>query len=627
MCGIAGIITKQGLTDRLELREMCNRLALRGPDAEGFFIDKNIGLGHRRLSIIDLETGDQPMYSADKSVVVVFNGEIYNFKEIRSELETKGYIFATGSDTEVLINGYLAFGIETILNRLEGMFAFALYDTKVEKLFVARDKFGEKPLYYSNNKETFTFASELKAFSPNLATNEIDKTALNYFLTLTYIPAPYTIYKDIHKLEAGCYLTIDEKRILSSKRYFDLSSQLSGLQSIDNFEEAKKLVEETVTKSVSSRMVSDVPLGAFLSGGIDSSIVAAIMSKLSDQPINTFTIGYLEKSYDESKRAELVAKHIKSNHSVHFLDYKDVVSLVDEIILHYDEPFGDSSALPSYYVAKLAREKVKVVLTGDCADELFGGYEKYLGRYYADKFRKLPTLLQTLVKKTVFKLPHNRLTNVVLRKVKKVISNADLSNFDLHYNMMSLGFNDKERSDLLNPQWYSGIKPEIEKIYNSFPGKTALEKSQHADMKIVLEGDMFVKTDRVCMKNSLESRAPFIDSNIIKTVFSIPSHFKIKGRNKKYILKETFSHLLPPETLKYRKKGFGVPVDYWFKNELKGELEGLIDRELIEKQGIFNYSQVKRLFDEHQSGKENHKSKLWNMYVFQKWYLINSVKK
>jgi asparagine synthase (glutamine-hydrolysing) len=624
MCGITGIIKYSGIIEKSEVKTMCDRLSLRGPDAEGFFINKNIGLGHRRLSIIDLETGDQPMFSADKSVVVVFNGEIYNFRELRNELEAKGYTFATTSDTEVLINGYLAFGLETILNRLEGMFAFALYDTKLEKLFVARDKFGEKPLYYSNNEESFTFASELKAFNPKLNTHEIDIKALNYFLTLTYIPAPYTIYKDIHKLKAGCYLTIDNQGVLSTNMYFELSSQISRLQPISNFVDAKKRVEETVTKSISSRMVSDVPLGAFLSGGIDSSIVAVIMSKLSEKPINTFTIGFHEKAYDESKRAELIAKHINSNHTVHFLDYKDVVNMVDEIILHYDEPFGDSSALPSYYVAKLAREKVKVVLTGDCADELFGGYEKYLGRYYADKFKKLPALLQTLVKKAVFNLPHNRLTNVILRKVKKVISNAEMSDFDLHYNLMSLGYNDKERSGLLNSMWYAEIKHEIEKIYNSYPGKTSLEKSQHADIKIVLEGDMFVKTDRVCMKNSLESRAPFIDSNIIDTVFRIPSDFKIKGRNKKYILKETFRHLLPAETLSYRKKGFGVPVDYWFKNELKGELEALIDRELIEKQGIFNYSNVKRLFDEHQSGKENHKSKLWNLYVFQKWYLAHN---
>jgi len=620
MCGIAGVISKQGHIDLLSLHEMCNRLALRGPDAEGFFIHKNIGLGHRRLSIIDLETGDQPMYSADKSIVVVFNGEIYNFKELKIELEAIGYPFFTTSDTEVLINGYLAFGMETLLNRLEGMFAFALYDTKFEKLFIARDKFGEKPLYYSDTIESFTFASELKAFNPKLITHEIDIVALNYFLTLTYIPAPYTIYKNIHKLEAGCYLSIDIRGILTFIRYFDLSSKLNSLKPIYSFEEAKKLIEETVTKSVSGRMVSDVQLGAFLSGGIDSSIIAAVMTKLSEKPINTFTIGFHEKAYDESKRAELVANHIKSNHTVHFLDYKNVVSMVDEIILHYDEPFGDSSALPSYYVAKLARKKVKVVLTGDCADELFGGYEKYLGRYYADKFRKLPYLLKKLVRGVAYKLPHNRLTNVILRKVKKVISNAELSDFDLHYNLMSLGYNDSERLSLLNKKWFADIKPEIEQVYNSYPGKSALEKSQHADIKIVLEGDMFVKTDRVCMKNSLESRAPFIDSDIVDAVFRMPTNFKIKGRNKKYILKETFRHLLPAETLSYSKRGFGVPVDYWFKNELKVELEGLIDRELIEKQGIFNYSIVKRLFDEHQEGKENHKSKLWNLYVFQKWY-------
>lgn len=624
MCGIAGILMKESDADQALLKGMCHRLALRGPDAEGSYIDNRIGLGHRRLSVIDLETGDQPMFSIDRSVVIVFNGEIYNFKKLRDELLTMGYEFNTKSDTEVLINCYLAYGMDTLLNRIEGMFAFALYDKKQERLYLARDKFGEKPLYYLNNEDELKFASELKAFDPNLINFNLDVKALNYFLSLTYIPAPFTIYKEIRKLEAGHYLIFNRKLEVKQIKYFDFKQILNTLSGFADFKGAKSYIKESVITSIQQRMVSDVPIGVFLSGGIDSSIVAAVMSRLSGSPVNTFTIGFNEKSYDESHRAKVVADAIKSNHSVHFLDYKDVVSLIDEIILHYDEPFGDSSAIPSYYVAKLAREKVKVVLTGDCADELFGGYEKYLIHYYADKYNRLPHLFRALIKKIVFSVPHNRLTDFALRKTKKVISNSALSEFDMHYNLMSLGFNDPERAELLDNKWYYDIKEEIGHVYYSSPGKTALEKSQYTDIKIVLEGDMFVKTDRISMKNSLETRAPFIDSNIVNAVFNMPSNFKIRGGKKKFILKEAFKEYLPAKTLKYTKKGFGVPVDYWFRNELKSNLKELIDPEFIEKQGVFKYSYVKKLFDEHQSGKENHKGKLWNLYVFQKWYIAHS---
>jgi asparagine synthase (glutamine-hydrolysing) len=325
MCGIAGIFSKKAPSEESEISLMCDRLTKRGPDAEGFYIDKKIALGHRRLSIIDLHTGDQPMHNADGSMVIVFNGEIYNYRELRNELKVEGFTFNTESDTEVVIQACKAWGIASALNRFEGMFAFALYDKIQRKLYIARDKFGEKPLYYSNNKNEIRFASELKAFSPSLKTHTIDKKALNYFLTLTYIPAPYTIYSEIRKLEAGCYIEVTEEGDFMIHRYFDLSKAIAGLVKFKDFEEAKARVKELITESVRQRMISDVPLGAFLSGGIDSSIIATVMSLLSDQPINTFTIGFKEKTYDESIRAQLVADKIKSNHTVYYLDYKDLV--------------------------------------------------------------------------------------------------------------------------------------------------------------------------------------------------------------------------------------------------------------------------------------------------------------
>ncbi len=620
MCGITGIINKQNPVAIVELQAMCNRLELRGPDAEGTWVSDRLGLGHRRLSVIDLETGDQPMFSSDENIVLVFNGEIYNFKELRAELIELNHTFITNSDTEVIIKGYQQFGIREMLNRLEGMFAFALYDKEKEEVFIARDKFGEKPLYYIEQEDTFYFASELKALETKFDNKKIDKKGLNFFLSLSYIPAPYTIYKEVKKLLPAHYIQYKKGGNIQFHKYYDLRDRIAYQPVQTDFKKACEEVRTLLKDAVEKRMVSDVPLGAFLSGGIDSSIIAGLMAEISDAPINTFSIGFKEKTYDESGRAQLVADKIQSNHTVQYLDYNDVIEMVDEIILHYDEPFGDSSALPSYYVAKLARKKVTVVLTGDCADELFGGYEKYLGQYYISKFKKLPSFIQSIIKSVVYILPHNRITNSFLRRAKKVLKNAGQSDFDIHYNLMCLGFNDEERLELLKPDYLEPIKEEVAKVYHSFNSGESIEKGFYTDLHFVLEGDMLAKVDRVCMKNSLEARVPFLDSKLVELAYRLPLDFKIRGRNKKYILKETFKDILPPETTKFRKQGFGVPVDYWFRNELKEEISSLLSKELIDRQGIFNFKMVNNLLNEHLSAKENHKGKLWNLFVFQKWY-------
>jgi asparagine synthase (glutamine-hydrolysing) len=620
MCGIAGIINFNKSVEHSELKSICDKISKRGPDAEGFFLENGVGLGHRRLSIIDLETGDQPMLSRDKNIVLVFNGEIYNFHELRKELASEGLEFMTRSDTEVVIQGYFFWGMQGLLERLEGMFAFALYDKKVGQVFIARDKYGEKPLYYYKNSEKIVFASELKAIEDIPGKKVINKKALNLFLSLSYIPAPFTIYEDVKKLVQATYMVIDLDGKISAHQYYDLKSQLIDARQYKTFEEASEHLRSLLFESVEKRMVADVPLGAFLSGGIDSSIITAIMATFSKEPVKTFSIGFTEKEYDESERAELLAKHIGANHTVHYLDYRDVLHLVDDIIDHFDEPFGDSSAIPSFYVAQLARKDVKVVLTGDCADELFGGYEKYLAGYYVSFFKKLPSFIQHLIKKGVDIIPHTSITNSILRRAKKVINNADALKFDLHYQYMCLGFSDEERKLLLNENDYSDVKNSVKKLYDSFTEGNDLEKGFYTDLNIVLEGDMLVKVDRMCMKNSLEARVPFLDSNIVKAAFSMPTDFKIKGRNKKYILKKTFQDLLPPATLGFRKKGFGVPVDYWFNNELKQDLNNLLSEQSLEKQQLFNSEYIRQLLNEHRAGSANHKGKLWNLFVFQKWY-------
>jgi len=567
--------------------------------------------------------GCQPMSSEDKLVTVAFNGKIYNVQTLKQDLQKKGHIFRTQSDTEVIIHGYKEYGIKHLSNMLEGMFAFALYDSSEDTLFIARDKFGEKPLYYFQNESALYFASELKAIEPFIKTKQIDPMGLNLFLSLSYIPAPYTIYKDIQKLKQGHYLKVHNFE-LQNHEYYDILTQNIGEKYTD-IATCKTDLRNLLENSVKQKMVTDVPVGAFLSGGIDSSIIATLMSQFSEKPINTFTIGFQEKEYDESKRAQIIADRIKSQHTVHYLNYQDALLVLDDIISYYDEPFGDSSAIPSFFVAKLAKEKVDVVLTGDCADELLGGYDKYLAPFYVQKFNNLPLWIRGLCSRLVSIVPYNRFTNVLLRKVKKVIRNAEYSDFDLHYSMMCLGFADKERELLLTKGWNADIKPYIKNVYDHYQNGNAMEKGFYTDLKVVLEGDMFVKTDRVNMANSLEARAPFITSSIAEMAYRMPVNFKINGKQKKFILKETFKDILPPQTLKFAKAGFGVPVDHWFRKDLKDELIQMLSKEFIEQQGLFNHSAVQKLVDEHLRGKENHKSKLWNLFVFQKWYMKNIV--
>ena len=621
MCAISGIVKFGGVVSDEELRIMNNAMIQRGPDDCGYYIDNAIGLGHRRLSIIDIENGKQPMQVDGGNCIIVYNGETYNFQEIRCELQKNGVVFTTTSDTEVVLQAYCKWGIKGCLDRMDGMWAFAIYDKKLQKLFLARDRFGEKPLYYKVNKDELSFASELKAFSSSSKKYEIDKTALNLFLSLSYIPAPYTIYEGIHKMMPGHYFEIDLKDgKYSDITYYDVVSERQNLISSEH--DAVMSIRDILSDSIKKRMISDVPMGAFLSGGIDSSIVCCLMSKLSDGPINTFSIGYKEKDYDESKRAQIIADHIKSNHTKYILDYSDVLDILEDIILYYDEPYGDSSAIPSYYVAKLAKEKVSVVLTGDCADELFGGYDKYLADYYVKKYSAFPKVIRTFIESFVNKCPVTAFTNTFLRKAKKVIRNAQLSGFDLYYSMMCLGFDDDSRKNLLENESYVDIKRIYWNMWNSIPDDFSyLLKQQMMDVKGVLEGDMFPKVDRACMHVSLENRAPFIDKRIFHIAMNLSDNLKINGKDKKYLLKKAFSDILPKETLKFSKSGFGVPIDYWFRNELKADLLNVLDKEILEKQNLFNCDYVKKILDDHMACKENNRFLLWNLYVFQKWYM------
>lgn len=621
MCAICGIINYENNNASEQfIRDMCDKMSKRGPDNIGVYLNNNIALGHNRLSIIDVNYGNQPIISNDKLAVIVYNGEIYNFQELRSEIERDfKYNFKTNSDTEVLLAGYQLWGIDNLLNKIEGMYAFCIYDLKTDTIYIVRDRFGEKPLYYVEDNNNFMFASELKAFSPSLRKYNLDKEALNFFMALSYIPSPYTIYKEIRKLEPGHYIRIKgrEKDVIC---YYRLKDNLKEIN--DDYEVAQEKIRNFVFDSVRTRMISDVPVGAFLSGGIDSSIVCCVMNELTGNSIETFSIGFHEKEYDESKRALIVANHINSKHHNHKLKFDDILNNIDDILDYYDEPFGDSSALPSYYVAYLARKQVKIALTGDAADEIFGGYEKYLIHYYADLYNKIPSFLRSLMSKLVYRCPITSFTSPFIRKAKKLINTANADCFNRYYNMMCMGFNDNNRRFLLKEN-YVDIKPVIKAVYDDCPCDSILNKEQFCDFRFVLEGDMFPKVDRACMHNSLENRTPFLSRELVEYMFGVNSSYKIKGKNKKRILKDAFKDILPEDTVKFSKRGFGVPIDYWLRNELKSEIISLTDKNFIDKQGIFDYGFVHRLLDEHLNMKSNNRSMLWNIFVFQKWYIKN----
>jgi asparagine synthase (glutamine-hydrolysing) len=623
LCGINGFISPASSKDYLQ--QTTNRLQKRGPDEAGYFFESPVGLGHRRLSIIDLGSGQQPMFSEDGNVVIVFNGEIYNFKQIREELIHAGQQFKTHSDTEVIIKSYLVYGLEVCLQKLEGMFAFALWDKSLKKLRIVRDRFGEKPLYYTHNEKGFFFGSELKTLKDFYCKEDLSIKALNLFFSISYIPAPYTIYRQIFKLEPGKYLEVEETGTFTIKTFYDLKKIVVEKQFnlIVDYSQAKNQLRELLFYSVEQRMVSEVPLGSFLSGGIDSSIISAIMAKISPKPIKTFSIGFKEIAYDESERAALVAKYIGSDHTLQVLSHEDLLAVVDETLTYFDEPFGDSSAIPSMMVAKKAREKVTVVLTGDCADELFGGYEKYLGKHYAKKYSQYSALLRTLFESGIKFIPHTNLTNNSLRKVKKVVNSAKLTPSERYLQLSSLGFSNQNKLELLSSRFHVDVSEQILSHFNSLEESDELLQTFYSDVKLVLEGDMLTKVDRACMINSLEARVPFLDSKIVDFSFQLPHEFKIQGTNKKRILKDTFADLLPDETMSFSKKGFGIPIRLWFQQELKNELLSLLNLNFLKEQGVFNPAYIQKLLIEHLSNKENHASKLWQLYVFQKWYHAN----
>ncbi|MFH1846068.1 MAG: asparagine synthase (glutamine-hydrolyzing) [Candidatus Omnitrophota bacterium] len=643
MCGISGFWKVKADTKEAELRDvvvkMAKSLISRGPDDRGDWVDASLGLAlsHRRLSILDLSSGGhQPMLSFCGRYVIVYNGEIYNFKEIKEELIADGARFRTMCDTEVLLGAISRWGIKKTLSLLNGMFAFAVWDKKEQKIFLARDRVGIKPLYYGVQNNILYFASELKAVRANkFFKPEIDDDALNLFFRYSYVPCPASIYKNIGKLRQGCYAVISKDLGIKEECYWDVLKFTQVFTSVPlqmSEQEAVLKTENILSDAVGKRMISDVPLGAFLSGGIDSSLIVALMQKQSSSPVKTFTIGFHEHAYNEAESAKHLAKHLGTDHTELYITPSEMKNVIPDLPGMYDEPFSDSSQVPTFLISKLTKKHVTVSLSGDGGDEVFAGYNRYI---WADK-----------VWNSISNLP------LFFRKgMKKIIENVSPQGWDRFGRFGSRIFPDifKHRQfgdklhklagvlDSQSPDdvyfslasdWKHSDRLVLSKTADSSLGqmrgiKTFLpdfvERMMFYDLVTYLPDDILTKVDRASMAVSLETRVPFLDHRVIEFSKQLPLAYKIKNRRSKWILREILYKYVPSDLLERPKMGFAVPVDKWLRGSLRPWAEDLLSENLIRKQGILNPEPIQKMWKEHLSKKRNWQHHLWDILMFQAW--------
>lgn len=632
MCGINGILLKNNSNKTFiekQLQSMNNQIIHRGPDAMGFYVaskeNNTIGMAMRRLSIIDLHSGNQPMYSDDKSIVIVFNGEIYNFKELRSDLAKTGIIFRTNSDTEVILKLYESYG-EDSFKLLDGMFGFSIHDNNKNKIIVARDYFGEKPIYYKHDESGFYWASELKSIINTQSIKPaLSKIGLNLFFRLTYIPAPFTIYDDIYKLEANKFMVYDLNH--NKIEIKDIHTKTNHLKSDMSFNDASKKVKDMVFKSVESRSISDVPLGTFLSGGVDSSIVSLCLASIKEKKIDTFSIGFEKTAYNETDKSQIVAKLINSNHHEFVINENDMRENVDFILNNFDEPFADSSSLPTYLVSNKTKTHVKVALTGDGGDEVFGGYNKYyIGKLNNRYTKVVPEILHQQINKFTKPLLNRKEDNRGLKyKIDKLLKAINYED-SYYWDIISLGFSDNDLNVFFNPNFKIENIFDYYKIKSNIKYPKSLNDFRTIDLHLSLEGDMLVKVDRTSMLNSLECRAPFLNKEIYDFTMTLPEEYLLKKWSKKHILKEAFKSEFPDGFLDKSKQGFGVPVGDWLRHSLKNELLSYIEPKFLRTQQIFNSQYITELVLNHVNGKHDNAFKVWSFFCFQKWY-VNTFEK
>jgi len=620
MCGIAGVVyhDRARPVDRAALQRMCRTLAHRGPDDEGFFVDGHVGLGMRRLSVIDLATGHQPIANEDGRLWIVFNGEIYNFPELRQELEQKGHCFATHTDTEAIVHAYEEYG-EDCVKKLNGMFAFAIWDRQDRTLLLARDRLGVKPLYYFMDARCLAFGSEVKAL---LALPEVprrlDVEALDTFLTFEYIPAPLSIFQDVKKLPPGHLLILQDGKI-SVQQYWELPcGQIKGEEA-----ELGEALYDLLKDAVRLRLISDVPLGAFLSGGLDSSTIVCLMRELMDRPVQTFSIGFDDPSYNELAYARTVAQHCGTEH--HELILRPAVAqLVETLVGYLDEPLADVSIFPTYLVSQLARQQVTVVLSGDGGDELFGGYEWYLAEQLARYYQVLPAAIRRhWLPWLVERLPPASSKKGLVNKLKRFVEGAALPAALQHFRW-SMFLTAAHKARLYSEDFQQALGPhEAAARFLAYLHAVAeadpLRQEQFADIKTYLADDILVKVDRMSMATSLEARTPFLDYRVAEFAARLPRHLKIRGWHTKYLLKRCMAPKLPHAILHRKKEGFSIPMKHWLRQELRTLMQEVLSPARLKAAGLFNVPYIERLQAEHLQGTANHSHQLWALMIFEIW--------
>lgn len=620
MCGIAGVLHRDGSPpDQGLLRAMGQVLAHRGPDAEGVWSGPGIGLSHRRLAIVDLSAAAaQPFISDDTRTVLVFNGELYNFKELRAELEARGEKFRSASDTEVLLRGYLVWGTE-VVNRIDGMFAFALWDGRTRSLVIARDRTGKKPLYIYEDAARVAFGSEIKAL---LTLPDVDDSAapeaVPQFLTHGYVPTPGTFYRRVRKLPPGCFEVFDDQGKSGGPReYWDFPLDAPAEVSAD---EAGREVRRLCTAAVQRRMVADVPLGAFLSGGVDSSLVVGVMANASSSPVKTFSIGFEgHPEWDETRYAEKVAAHFKTEHTV-FRVKPESFDLIEKLAWHYDEPFGDSSAIPTFIVSSLTRSKVTVALTGDGGDEVFAGYDRFIGATLAER---VPGLARGVLGAAAGLLPARDARAHPLSRIKRLGQQVSRPLPDRLRRWLTL-FPPEELASLLTDDYARhAAEWTLAQSYRAAAARAssgdALNQALYINAKTYLLEDLNVKMDRASMAASLETRSPFLDTALMEYAFRLPGALKLKGRTTKWILKRAFEGFLPPEIFVRKKMGFGVPLGAWFRGELKQALSDRLLQSGAKIHAVIRPEALKRVFDRHHAGLEDYGLQLWALWMLELW--------
>ncbi len=598
MCGIVGFID-QTPNKKPIIERMSAKIAHRGPDGEGFYFHDDVALAHRRLSIIDLKGGAQPMFNEDKSLVVIFNGEIYNYLELKKELASK-HQFATQSDTEVLLHGYETWG-KDLPKHLRGMFAFAIYDTKQKSLFLARDNFGIKPLYYAKMNDTFMFASEIKALleHPNF-TKELNKKLLGPYLSFSFTPTTETFFTGVYRLDAGCSLTYQNGKI-TIDRYFQKEFKTKEM----TYEDAVKAIGKIMTDSVSKHLLSDVEVGSFLSSGVDSSYLVALA-----RPDKTYTVGYDIAAYNEIAYAEDLAAKLKINNTSKVITKAEYMAVIPKIMYHLDEPASDPAAVALYFVAQLASKDVKVVLSGEGSDEFFGGYNIYRQDVDWAWYNKIPYFIRHAIACFCRLLPEVKGVNFLIRRGEK------LENSYIGVNRV---FGDKEVKKTLKDKNYLKNQEVTAQTYQNYAGESDIVKMQAIDMDFWLMKDILLKADRMTMASSLEGRVPFIDKEVFKVASSLPMNYKVTKENTKVALRDAAKKVIPNEAYKKKKLGFPVPVREWMRED---DFYNMIKKAFLTEaaQEFFNQKYLLKLLDDHKNKRKDNYRKVWTVYCFLVWY-------